>query len=61
MFYSKVPNGSVLKGQGEQEDQILYRSNLYPALVFAKKWDNNFIDEWGGIYFPNVRIFKNNE
>jgi uncharacterized protein (TIGR02452 family) len=61
MANAETPGGGVLKGAGAQEEQIVYRSNLYPALVFAKGGDTEFIDERGGVYIPNVLIFKNNE
>ncbi|MBI2707789.1 MAG: TIGR02452 family protein [Proteobacteria bacterium] len=63
--------GAAKSGKGNvQEEQITYRSNLYVPLNEVAKSatakqklgkGNNFIPREGGIYVPNVTIFRHGE
>ncbi len=73
MANDTIPGGGVAEGAGAQEENIFRRSNLYVSLYQfsnkALKFDIPMHEKWqypmkkrtGGIYSPNVTVFRGSE
>jgi uncharacterized protein (TIGR02452 family) len=62
----KRPGGGYMEGAGAQEENIFRRSTYMHALADPHKFDTNRsfkypIPEFGGIYSPNVVVFRSSE
>jgi len=66
MASHKRPGGGYKNGAGAQEENIFRRSNYYMSLEDPDKLDSQRrwrypLFEFGGIYSPNVIVFKESE
>lgn len=61
MANSTSPGGSVLDGEGSQEEALCMGSNLYKGRIDAKRAGLYPIPEYGGILVRNVTFFRDDD